>query len=145
MELLLNLLWLTLALPAMWMCRHEPVQTHSRRHFARVRPFVLLGCTLLLLFPVVSASDDLQAMRQEMEESSASTVVKSSVEKSQPGFSSAGSLPALISSSWFCPRHEVCGQVVSVTVQLPELTRFLQSSSRAPPFPSLGAWAGFAA
>jgi hypothetical protein len=144
MELLLNLLWLTLALPAIWMWRREPVFARGHRRFARTRPFVLLGCALMLLFPVVSATDDIQAMRQEMEESSPSRVVRSGGEKSQPGLSSAGSSPALLSSSWLVPKHEACGQVVVVAVQLLEQTCFLSHSSRAPPF-CLGVWAKFVA
>src|SRR5579863_10626100 len=126
MELLLNLFWLTLALPAIWMWRQGPVSVHQCRHFGRVRPLVLLSCVLMLLFPVISATDDLQAMRQEMEESSSSTVVKSDVEKSLPWLNSAGSLPALVSSLWICPRHEACGQIVVLTVQLPEQARLLR-------------------
>lgn len=145
MELLLNLLWLTLALPAVWMWRRDPAHLHSSKYFGRVRPLVLLSCVLMLLFPVISVTDDLQAMRQEMEESGPSTVVKSGGEKSLPWLSHAGSLPALISSSWFCPRHEPCGQVVVVAVRLPEQTRFLERSSRAPPVSHLGVWAEFAA
>jgi hypothetical protein len=133
MELLLNLLWLTLALPALWMWRREPVCVHPGQSFVRVRPFLLFSCVLMLLFPVVSATDDLQAMRQEIEESSSSTTVKSGGEKSQVWLSNAGSLPVLILSSWSCPKREACGQVVIATIQLPEQTHFLQCSSRAPP------------
>jgi hypothetical protein len=66
MELLLNLIWLLLALPAFWLW-----------HIAEDRPgpskqsrccWLTLACILILLFPVVSATDDLQAMRPEMEE-----------------------------------------------------------------------------
>ena len=69
MELLLNLLWLTLALPAIWMWRNQLICARDRRCFDRIRPVVLFGCMLMLLFPVVSATDDLHAMRQEIEES----------------------------------------------------------------------------
>ena len=145
MELLLNLCWLTLALPAMWMWHHEPECVNQSRRFARVLPLVLFGCILLLLFPVVSATDDLQSMRQEMEESSTSRVGKPSSEKMPGWLSKAGAAPALISLPWFCVRHEVCGQVIVVTVRVPDQTFFLQHSSRAPPFACLGAWAEFPA
>lgn len=62
MELLLNLLWLLLAVPAYWLCRRE-----RKRSLLGI---VTLGCVLVLLFPVISATDDLHAMRAEMEESS---------------------------------------------------------------------------
>lgn len=68
MELFLNLLWLLLAVPAVWVwhtarCRHVRSAGQSRQCV------LVLGCLLLMLFPVVSATDDLQAMRPEIEES----------------------------------------------------------------------------
>ncbi len=57
-----------LAMPAYCLWRREllcPVNPH------RCRSLVLLGSVLILLFPVISATDDLHAMRSELEESSA--------------------------------------------------------------------------
>jgi hypothetical protein len=135
MELLLNLLWLTLALPAIWMWRHESVYARDCRRFDRIRPFVLFGCVLMLLFPVVSATDDLRAMRQEMEESSSSKkLVKQAVgDKSLTRLSTAGALPALIFPVWF-GRDRVRGQVLVPPVRSPEQRSIGKSSSRAPPF-----------
>lgn len=71
MELLLNLAWLLLALPAY--CLWRGSRTAPAGHKCSSRQCLLaLGCTLVILFPVVSASDDLCAMRNEMEESPAS-------------------------------------------------------------------------
>jgi hypothetical protein len=136
MELLLNLLWLTLALPAIWMWRHASVYTKDRGLSDRIRPFVLFGCVLMLLFPVVSATDDLHAMRQEIEESSPSKrVVKQAVvDKSLTDIHTAGALPALTSPAWFCPSYEACGQVLVVSVLLPRQAQFHECASRAPPF-----------
>jgi hypothetical protein len=146
MELLLNLLWLTLALPAIWMWRHESVCAKDRGRFNRIRPFVLFGCVLMLLFPVVSATDDLHAMRQEMEESSPSKrVVKQAVADKSPTGITAGALPALISLASFCPSHEACGQVLVVSVLLPQQAHFDECASRAPPLSSLGEEVQFAA
>jgi hypothetical protein len=68
LELLLNLFWLLLALPAVWVwqqarCTQPGCRVHSRRSL------LLIACVVLLLFPIISASDDLQAMRPEVEES----------------------------------------------------------------------------
>ena len=76
MELLLNIAWLALAaLAALFSWR---VSTTDRRlgHLCRSHFVVLVGCLLTILFPVVSASDDLISMRTEMEEflSSSSSV-----------------------------------------------------------------------
>ncbi len=135
MELLLNLLWLTLALPAVWMWRHKSVCARERRCFDRIRPVVLFGCVLMLLFPVVSATDDLHAMGQEIEESNPSKrVVKQvAVDKSLTRLMTAGALPALIFPASIGLDDKDNGQVLIVPVRLPEQTRFGKSSPRAPP------------
>ena len=63
MELLLNLIWALLAVSVFsaWSRR----TTRTSRH-----GFVILICLLALLLPVISATDDLHAMRPEMEDSS---------------------------------------------------------------------------
>lgn len=67
MELLLNLIWMLLAVPAffVWRIAKSSPDTNKRSPYA----WLTLACILILLFPVVSATDDLQAMRPEMEES----------------------------------------------------------------------------
>jgi hypothetical protein len=68
MELLLNLAWLLLALPAYWLWRGSRTAPAGRRATS-LQCLLALGCVLVILFPVVSATDDLCAMRTEMEES----------------------------------------------------------------------------
>ena len=70
MELLLNLAWLALALPAYWLWRSRAAS--RGRAFTALQCLLALGCMLVVLFPVVSATDDLRALRSEMEESPAS-------------------------------------------------------------------------
>lgn len=75
MELFLNLCWLSLLMPAYLLWRQRIISPSPRSRCGRssVPPLVflcILGCALVLLFPVISASDDLHAMRAEMEESS---------------------------------------------------------------------------
>lgn len=67
MELLLNLIWLLLVVPAYFLWRASRRYPEVRR--SSFVPLVLF-CALAMLFPVVSASDDIQAMRPEMEEAS---------------------------------------------------------------------------
>lgn len=71
MELLLNLVWLLLAVPAYWLWRGSRT-AGAQRTFSALQCLLALGCVLVVLFPVVSATDDLQAMRAEIEESPAS-------------------------------------------------------------------------
>lgn len=77
MELTLNLFWLLLVVPALWLWRQARFARLRGR--PEVRPSAMvLGCLLLLLFPVVSATDDLQAMRPEIEESATSDLARAS-------------------------------------------------------------------
>lgn len=147
MELLLNLFWLTLALPALWLWRREPVLAQGRRRFDRARSCLLLSCVLMLLFPVVSATDDLHALGQEMEESSSSkrVVKQAASDKATTGLSNSGVPPALISFASFTPCREICGRVLVVSVLLPRKAQCRQRASRAPPFSSLDENVGFAA
>ncbi|MFZ0480007.1 MAG: hypothetical protein WAL71_12730 [Terriglobales bacterium] len=67
MELFLNLCWLALLLPAYLLWRRRVSSAPwTRASFVIV---CTLGCALVMLFPVVSASDDLHAVGQAMEES----------------------------------------------------------------------------
>src|SRR5215467_8116821 len=66
MELLLNLSWLLLAMPAYWLWR---ASTRRSGRFSALQSVFALSCALVILFPVVSATDDLRVMRAEMEES----------------------------------------------------------------------------
>src|SRR5271166_1318914 len=68
MELLLNLAWLLLALPAYWLWRGSRSATAGHK-FTSLQCLFALSCMLVILFPVISATDDLRAMRTEMEES----------------------------------------------------------------------------
>jgi len=65
MELLLNLIWLTLALGALL------VRGRTSARMAQVpfrRSLIVLACVAWLLFPVVSASDDLHPPQAVVEE-----------------------------------------------------------------------------
>jgi hypothetical protein len=140
MELLLNILWLMLALPAIWLWRRDPAYARSSRRLGYLCPVVLLGCILVLLFPVVSATDDLHAMGQEMEESSPSrrAVKPSGSDKSQSGLSGLGTFPAhVVYLSSVFPGNEACGHVLNRSTRLPEPAQLATNSSRAPPWSEL--------
>jgi hypothetical protein len=98
---------------------------------------LLLSCILVLLFPVVSATDDLHAMRQEMEESSLSKrmVKQSGGDKSSSSLNGIGSSAAhLISGSSLCSSNEACGQVSVSPIFLPGQAQLGTRACRAPPF-----------
>jgi HAMP domain-containing protein len=80
LELLLNLCWLLLIGPGIYLWLRQ------RRHAKPLLQFsISLVCLLFLLFPVISATDDLHAMRAEMEESSSSKRPQKQVAKRAPG------------------------------------------------------------
>ena len=138
MELLLNIVWVALALPAVWMWQRMPARPKQPLRFGRWHPFLLLGCALVLLFPVVSATDDLQAMRPEMEESSSSRVFKQSVgTKSSAWTHLTGSLPSQLIALSLSRNDDLCGMVFFASAPLPEPAFFGPKTSRAPPADSL--------
>jgi len=68
MELLLNVAWLLMALPGYWLWRKRLARGPRQQAFTELQCLLALGCMLILLFPVISATDDLHAMRCEVEE-----------------------------------------------------------------------------
>jgi len=138
MELLLNIVWLALALPAVWMWQRIPARAQHQQWFACCRPFLLLGCALVLLFPVVSATDDLHAMRPEMEESSSKRMLKQSAgTRSSVWTRPTGTLPSEFIALSLGRNDDLCGLVSLVSTPLPEPAFFGQKASRAPPSASL--------
>jgi len=70
MELLLNLVWLMLAVAVIWLWRRKPVSRKSRRFYC-VHCVLSLGCILMLLSGDFSHRRS-HALWQETEESSSS-------------------------------------------------------------------------
>lgn len=131
MELLLNLAWLLLALPAFWLWRGA----RTGRKFSSLQCLLALGCVLVLLFPVISATDDLHAMRSEMEESPAS---KRSVRQAGPDKASAWNnrlqnppavLPRVVSLAL---SEERTGLPPTISISVPASPSAL-AAGRAPP------------
>jgi hypothetical protein len=134
MELLLNLAWLLLVIPAFCLWRAS-----TRGHEARQSRLVLLvlACTLAILFPVVSASDDIQAMRPEIEESSGRDVVRHSghtrfFTSQQDLLGGRASLPSLAVPA---PEFRAWGMIVPACCSY-STSAFLQARiGRSPPAP----------
>jgi hypothetical protein len=136
MELLLNLLWLTLAVPAVLIWRRDLTSVQSSARFCRSRSFVLLSCLLALLFPIVSVTDDLHATRAEIEESSPSKrLVKQSPGTKSPTWNNAGGTPAqeLLPIASFAHEDETVGLVSTGLSVLPACIFASTINSRGPP------------
>jgi hypothetical protein len=134
MELVLNILWLLLALPAFFVWHR---QSGSWRVVGKChsRFFILLGCLLTLLFPVVSASDDLHPQSAEIEESGA---FKRTV-KQLPGIrvpawtSNSGAVALSAQMSVFPPEIETFGVHVEHLPVPPRQVRASAIDYRGPP------------
>ncbi len=69
MELLLNLAWVALALAAFSaLLRSRSAKSQGRHKLPYGKALLALTCVLVLLFPVVSASDDLHPAQAVLEE-----------------------------------------------------------------------------
>ena len=152
MELLLNLCWLSLLLPAylLWRQRSSSaILGHGAKSSAKspaksssVRPlvfFCVLGCAFVLLFPVISASDDLHPMRAEMEESSPGkrSVCQAASEKASVWHSRWQNLPAVIATTASLGLTSE-GRLELFAISLsPPMAPSILRASRAPPYPRL--------
>jgi hypothetical protein len=133
MELFLNLLWLALVVPALLIWRQQS-SSKILWHPRSFRAIVLLGCLLVLLFPVVSATDDLHPIHNEIEESSPSRrAVKQAQGPHSLGWASIvpPALPVATPSLNF--GSEVCCSVSEGFSLAPERILALTVSDRAPP------------
>jgi hypothetical protein len=134
MELLLNLAWLLLALPAYWLWRR------GTRRFSSLQCLLALGCVLVLLFPVISASDDLHAMRTEMEDSSIGkrAVRQAGSDKNSAWVNRLQGPPMAVTNAVRLATPEVGRLKVAVKRVSPLARPCIFQSGRAPPFSFLG-------
>lgn len=139
MELLLNLAWLLLVLPAYGIWRHGAVAKRQNRCDS-LQGFVALGCLLVLLFPIISATDDLHAMRAEMEEpggASKRSVRQASPDRFSVKVSRLHNSPAVLeNASAFALSCESWGESV-ITPYSPLAAPSILCAGRAPPIFSL--------
>jgi hypothetical protein len=139
MELLLNLAWVLLALPAYWLWRRDTGSRLGRRVTA-LQGLLALGCALVLLFPVISASDDLHAMRAEMEESASSkrSVRQAGSDKNSAWVNRLQGAPAVVASAVWLAAPEAGRLEVSVACLAPLTGPCDWHGGRAPPSSLLG-------
>jgi hypothetical protein len=139
MELLLNLAWLLLALPAYWVWQRD-AGTRPARRVSSLQCLLALGCGLVLLFPVISASDDLHAMRAEMEDSSISkrTVRQAASDKSSAWMNRLQGPSATVANAVWLFAPEVGVLEVSATHTMPLFRPSVFHAGRAPPFLLIG-------
>ena len=139
MELLLNLAWLLLALPAYWLWRRS-VATRAQGGFGSLQCLLALACLLVLLFPVISATDDLHAMRAEMEESSPGKrgVRQAAAEKTSVWHGRWQNAPAILATSASLGPVGMARQILLPLSQSLPVAPPILRASRAPPCSHLG-------
>ncbi|HEV3307848.1 MAG TPA: hypothetical protein VGZ91_15530 [Candidatus Sulfotelmatobacter sp.] len=139
MELLLNLAWVLMALPAYWLWRRG-AGARAEQRVSALQFLLALGCVLVLLFPVISATDDLHAMRTEMEESSTSkrAVRQASSDKHSAWVNRLQGPPALVANLDGPPAPEAGRLEVSVLCLAPLARPCRRHAGRAPPNSLLG-------
>jgi hypothetical protein len=135
MELFLNLLWLLLAVPAVWVWRRETFSSSGPHRLSSLRCLLVLSCTLMLLFPFVSATDDLHSMRPEMEESTSSKRVVKLTASSSPIKLSSSIPPAaqLGTTGAFFFDDEVYGRTVTPPAPFTKDVPASIGTGRSPP------------
>jgi hypothetical protein len=140
MELLLNLAWVLLVLPAYWVWRRGAGARVAGRVSA-LQFLLALGCAVVLLFPVISATDDLHAMRAEMEESATSkrtAVRQAGVDRHSAWVNRLQGPPAMVASIVFPPAPESGRLEVSVSRLIVPARPSDLGAGRAPPSSLLG-------
>ena len=138
MELLLNLAWVLLALPAYGLWRRQ-TEARSACRLNALQGLLALGCLLVLLFPVISASDDLHVMRAEMEDSSVSKrTVRQGSEKASGWVNRLQGPPAVAASAVRLAAPDVQRLEVSSISVSPLASPCISYGGRAPPVSLLG-------
>ena len=130
MELFLNLCWLALLVPAYLLWRRQV----SSKPWTRASFVIIctLGCALVVLFPIISASDDLHSVAQAMEESKRSFLHDAHSSCSLHAFDGASSA-ALPTSLGSIAAFGQMGMVLEFAPASPDSVLANASAGRSPP------------
>jgi hypothetical protein len=132
MELLLNLVWIGLVIGSFLTLLRRPRQLRPRRtDWQRV---LALACVLLLLFPVISASDDLHPSQALLEEATRRAPRLVSPVHPSTGASAAPMLPALMLLGLLLALCKLEPRVLPKSPLCSLAGHSLPPKGRAPPF-----------
>jgi hypothetical protein len=96
MELLLNLVWISVALLTLASFLQRRRECSWTARVPHHKALLAIGCALVLLFPVVSASDDLHPTQAVFDDANKRIHQLSAVLQHVPGDSSPDIIPALL-------------------------------------------------
>ncbi len=133
MELLLNLVWVTLALMALGAFLR---QRHSCTRTARIpyaTSLLALACMVVLLFPVVSASDDLHPTQAVLEDATKRIGQMVAPLQNVQGHTPMDGLPAVLAILLMCSLPVLQGQQPEVQAARLLVREHLPLAGRAPP------------
>jgi hypothetical protein len=133
MELLLNVAWLLLALPAFWLW-YGARSVRRGRKFSVPQCLLALGCMLVILFPVISATDDLHAMRSEIEESPSSKRAIRQASHDKTSVWKCHTQPALAATASSLIVSDQVWQPLPTSGSFAPAAPVIRHSGRAPPF-----------
>jgi len=128
---------MALVLPALMLSLRARRSAKDSGLICQTNPLVLVGCLLLLLFPVISVTDDLLAAGLEIEESGAAKrlVKQSAAPKSSIAFDGTGAPSHPVNATSFAADNEQYQAVSSDATVLPQSNLASASGCRAPPCP----------
>lgn len=141
MELILNAFWLALALASLCLWQQGTYSTKGHRGYSTsLHALIILGCALILLFPVISLTDDLHDAQAVMEDSYSSP----------PALKHGGThhTSAVCGKLTAPPARVVLPELISIRFRILGLLSYAgeqpgktasarPSASRAPPLPAL--------
>jgi cytochrome c oxidase assembly factor CtaG len=135
MEVLLNTTWLAVATGAFlfWQAQVEGA-ARRREHKSRHR-LLALSVALVLLFPVISLTDDLHAEQAAMEDSSRSLMKARNMTQGCQGARGSSFMTAATNSPRLAtPQGLFSGAVLVVETSVLRLTLVFKHEGRSPPF-----------
>ncbi|MGD1103942.1 MAG: hypothetical protein ABSA59_17975 [Terriglobia bacterium] len=135
MEVFLNSIWMLVAIGAIlfWWTEEEQGALERREHNSRYR-FLALACALVLLFPVISLTDDLHAEQAAMEDSSRSVMKARNLTQGCLRASRSPFMAAVPNAPYSAAvLHLFSGAVILVETPLLSLTLISAHEGRSPP------------
>jgi hypothetical protein len=135
MEVLLNTTWLMVAIAAFLFWQVEMEGTPGRREHNRRYSFLALTVVLILLFPVISLTDDLHAEQAAMEDSSRSVIkARNTVQSCLRAGSASFVATVTHAPDPATALRRFSGKVILIETPLRCLTPVSAHDGRSPPF-----------
>lgn len=137
MEAIINMVWLFVAVGAFsfFALRRSRPKAACQSRRQTLGGLVALACALIILFPIISPTDDLQAQEPMLEECSRPLLKLGKAAQGPPNTGKhVPQLATVPQDHSFGNSIQTLGKVVLQQAQIPPLTLARASAGRAPPF-----------